>query len=420
MLKFFLTVTPLLIADLWWWREADRRLRRIGRGYFWRSLLSVFMAAQVAYLLWLILGEFVEDLGDWRPLWLPMGAYIWHVLLLPAGCFWFIASAAWNKVRAKRAKRRSAVAQLESGAARWSRRELLSAAAVAAPPLVTVFATRQAIAQMGEFRIREIELAIPQLPADLDGLSIAHVTDLHIGRFMPARLTGAMADATNALDCDLIAFTGDLIDASQRTVSPGIQFMRRLRPRYGMVMIEGNHDVVRNAGRFEAEVRDAGLPLLLDETMTFSVPGRTTPVQFLGTTWGELKSGRELHRAGKERDYWFREYSNEARDASVRRVAAMREPGAFPILLAHHPHAFDAAAAAGFPLILSGHTHGGQIMLTHNIGAGPLRFRYWSGLYRKPGSQMFISNGIGSWFPLRVNAPSEIVRITLKRVLIAG
>jgi hypothetical protein len=167
--------------------------------------------------------------------------------------------------------------------------------------------------------------------------------------------------------------------------------------------------------RFEGDVKDAGLPLLLDEAMTFRVPGRTTPVQFLGTTWGDLLSGRELHRTGSERDLWFREYSNEARDASVRRVAALREPAAFPILLAHHPHAFDAAAAAGFPLVLSGHTHGGQIMLTHNIGAGPLRFRYWAGLYRKPGSQMFISNGIGSWFPLRVNAPSEIVKITLLR-----
>ena len=291
----------------------------------------------------------------------------------------------------------------------------MAATAVAAPPLAAAIATRQAMTQMGEFRIRKIELTVPQLPVDLEGLTIAHVTDLHIGRFMPPRLTDAMADATNALECDLIAFTGDLIDASQRDASPGIQFMNRLRPRSGMVMIEGNHDVVWDALRFEGDVKDAGLPLLLDEATTFRIPGRTAAVQFLGTTWGELLSGRQLHRAGAERDLWFREYSNEARDASVRRVAALREPAAFPILLAHHPHAFDAAAAAGFPLVLSGHTHGGQIMLTHNIGAGPLRFRYWAGLYRKPGSQIFISNGIGSWFPLRVNAPSEIVKITLKR-----
>jgi len=88
----------------------------------------------------------------------------------------------------------------------------------------------------------------------------------------------------------------------------------------------------------------------------------------------------------------------------------------FPILLAHHPHSWDEAAARGIPLVLSGHTHGGQIMLTPTIGAGPLRFKYWSGLYQKPGSSLIVSNGVGNWFPLRVNAPAEILHITLHPV----
>ena len=415
MLKFLLTILPLLAGDLWWWRQADRRLRPLGRSGAWRGLLAAFMSVQVGYLLWLILRQFVDDLGELQPLCLLIEIYIWHVLALPAGCAWFICAAAWKKWRCRTKTQQQVNVSTDRSNATVTRRQLLSATLVAAPPVAAAIATRQGIEQIGEFRIRQINLNIPQLPADLDGLTIAHVTDLHIGRFMPPRLTDAMADATNALECDLIAFTGDLIDASQRDVSPGIEFMKRLRPRHGMAMIEGNHDVVWDAVRFESDVKDAGLPLLLDETMTLRVPGRTTPVQFLGTTWGALLSGKELHRAGKERDLWFREYSNEARDASVKSVAAMREADAFPILLAHHPHSFDAAATAHLPLVLSGHTHGGQIMLTHNIGAGPLRFRYWAGLYRKPGSQMFISNGIGSWFPLRVNAPSEIVKITLRQ-----
>jgi hypothetical protein len=415
MSKLLITVVVLLAVNSWWWREADRRLRRTGGGRTLRGVLSLFMAAQFAYLLWIVLGEFIEDLSDWRPIWLPMGAYVWNVLLLPAGCLWFLIGSGWGRWTKRPSVRRAVDAIPDAPDAQLSRRQVLAAAAVAAPPLISILATRRAMSQMGEFRIRSIELNVPGLPVDLNGLTIAHVTDLHIGRFMPPHLTAAMADAANSLDCDLIAFTGDLIDASQKRLAPGIDFMRRLRPKSGMAMIEGNHDVVRNAAWFEAGIRDAGLPLLLDETMRFRVPGRPTPVQFLGTTWGELKSGVELKRHGKERNYWFREYGEEARDASVRHVASMREPAAFPILLAHHPHAFDAAAAAGLPLVLSGHTHGGQIMLTQNIGAGPLRFRYWSGLYRKPGSRMFISNGIGSWFPLRVNAPSEIVKITLVR-----
>jgi predicted MPP superfamily phosphohydrolase len=102
---------------------------------------------------------------------------------------------------------------------------------------------------------------------------------------------------------------------------------------------------------------------------------------------------------------------------SVRQLGRQIAVGAFPILLAHHPHAFDAAAATGFPLTISGHTHGGQLMLTDSVGFGPLLFRYWSGLYRKPehnNAALVVSNGVGNWFPLRTAAPAEIVHLNLK------
>ena len=67
------------------------------------------------------------------------------------------------------------------------------------------------------------------------------------------------------------------------------------------------------------------------------------------------------------------------------------------------------------PLTLAGHTHGGQLMLTESIGAGPALFKYWSGLYRRESSALVVSNGVGNWFPLRVNAPAEIIHITLHR-----
>jgi len=67
------------------------------------------------------------------------------------------------------------------------------------------------------------------------------------------------------------------------------------------------------------------------------------------------------------------------------------------------------------PLTLSGHTHGGQLMLNEALGFGPAMFRYWSGRYKRGQSQLIVSNGIGNWFPLRVNAPAELVQITLRR-----
>jgi predicted MPP superfamily phosphohydrolase len=128
-----------------------------------------------------------------------------------------------------------------------------------------------------------------------------------------------------------------------------------------------------------------------------------------------LKRGSDLGRIGREASRWYRKPSKEHTEASIQHMMAQRQTDAFPILLAHHPHAFDPATAAGLPLVLSGHTHGGQLMLTHNIGVGPLRFRYWSGVYEKPGSRLFVNNGVGNWFPLRINAPAEIVKLTLRR-----
>ena len=76
---------------------------------------------------------------------------------------------------------------------------------------------------------------------------------------------------------------------------------------------------------------------------------------------------------------------------------------------------FDAAAEAAVPLTLSGHTHGGQLMLNEQLGFGPAMFRYWSGLYQRGQSKLIVSNGVGNWYPLRVNAPAEIIHLTLRR-----
>jgi predicted MPP superfamily phosphohydrolase len=139
---------------------------------------------------------------------------------------------------------------------------------------------------------------------------------------------------------------------------------------------------------FRKEVRAAGHTLLVDDSRVVSVRGRD--VQILGARWTR----------------------GDTRSDAGRRMRAMVLPGAFPILLAHHPHVFDGAE--GIPLTLSGHTHGGGIMLNERLGAGPVMFRYWSGLYRREARTLVVSNGAGNWFPLRVHAPAEIARLTLR------
>jgi predicted MPP superfamily phosphohydrolase len=223
------------------------------------------------------------------------------------------------------------------------------------------------------------------------------VSDLHVGRFTKGEVLEKTVRLVNELRADLVLLTGDLINDALADLSSGLELARRMEAQFGTAIIEGNHDLIENPREFETRTRASGVPFLLDQSMIVNVRG--FPVQLLGLSWTRVR--------GEDRD--------AAITAAVNKLLQQRQANTFPILMAHHPHSFDAAAAAGVPLILSGHTHGGQLMLNEQIGFGPALFRYWSGLYRKGNSQLVVSNGVGNWFPLRVNAPAEIVHLTLQR-----
>jgi predicted MPP superfamily phosphohydrolase len=395
---FVIIVCAVLIGDVAWWQWADRRARETRRPRLWRTLLALFTAAQLGYLLWFIT---FPDRGRHAHLWVPSSIlamiYLWHLLILPITLL-ILIPVQWSTLAVMRRRRR----RLSQGEVQpedfmpptISRRQAMaSAALIALPPLLTFTAAGRAMRQVQHFRVNRIELPLASLPRELDGMTIAQVSDLHLGRFTRAGMLPAIVEATNALRADLVVLTGDLIDLTLADLPAGIDFVRRLDPRGGLFIIEGNHDLIENPRGFETRVKDAGLPLLLDESAMATIRGQ--PVQILGMSWGRG-------------DAWH--------VGAMARLNPQRRPDAFPILLAHHPHAFDPAAAVGIPLTLSGHTHGGQIMLTPRLGAGPAMFRYWSGLYRRNDSALFVSNGVGNWFPLRIGAPAEIVHLTLRSI----
>ena len=167
-----------------------------------------------------------------------------------------------------------------------------------------------------------------------------------------------MVEETNRLDADVVALTGDFINHSLRDLPAALDVIRALRARHITAACEGNHDLIENAQTFRRDAERGGLPLLLGETATTTIRGQR--VQLLGLPWHRSATGMQGDAAA---------------------LLARRDPGAWPLLLAHHPHAWDFAGE--IPLTLSGHTHGGQLMLTDRIGAGPLLFRYWSGLYTR-------------------------------------
>jgi predicted MPP superfamily phosphohydrolase len=394
----FIFIGLMLLLDLlWWWLLARLTFSRSAR-----LVVGIFMAAQMLGLIWLIGGRLLQRGWDRAlPKFAITAIFIWHfmglglfsavgIAVLPIFVIWKIASR--NRDRGVLTTTSS-----PNNAGRLSRREFLGFAAAIAPPLFTLSLSSVALRQLNHFRVRRFVLPIRNLPSDLDGTTIAQVSDIHVGRFTSGQVLKKMVNTVNELRSDLILLTGDLINDSLTDLSEGLDLVRAMDARFGSYLIEGNHDLIDNGPKFESRVKASGIPFLLDESTIVQVRGG--PIQLLGLSWTRTR--------GKERDH--------AISQSVCDLLRQQTAGAFPILLAHHPHAFDAAAAAGLPLTLSGHTHGGQLMLNEQAGFGPAMFRYWSGLYERRDSKLIVSNGVGNWFPLRINAPAEIVHLTLRR-----
>jgi predicted MPP superfamily phosphohydrolase len=406
-----LILTLVFLLDAYWWYSTDRRLRPLRRSRPWRTLLAVFAGT----LMLLLLSRVVPPRFAWRlnryvPLPLIASVYLWHLAVLP---IWVLLSLAgrglpwlWpdpredSQLGIQHSPPRASPhpSPIPAAVTAPSRRQFLTAATALTPPIILSATTGVGLYQLGRYRIRNFDLKIPNLPAKLEGLVIAHLSDFHAGRLMTADMMRPIIDATNDLNPDMVLITGDLIDYALADLPFALDAVRRLRPRlgfeHGVAMCVGNHDAIENRFNFKKIVDDAGVPLMVNTARTLDVHGQF--VQLLGINWDRSEA-----------------ITNEM----VRQASQVRDPAAFPIVLAHHPHAFDEAARMGLPLTLSGHTHGGQVMFTDRVGAGSLMFRYWSGLYAKYGgeSQLVVSNGIGNWFPLRVNAPAEILRLTLGR-----
>ncbi len=393
IISYCLICLLMICGDVIWWRRADRRLRHLPRAGLWRGMLGAWVGAMAAYLAFMcIFPALVRRVDTPVPVVVHATVFLWHLFVIPVLILFELFFGTARLLR-RPAPPPAIAPPAFSPAIRPTRRQLLGGLAMALPPLATGALVSRAMKQLkAPPRVRRMELVLAQLPSHMDGMTIAHITDTHVGKFTEPGSLNALADQVNSLRADFTVVTGDLIDMSLSDLPATLDMINRLDPREGIVVCEGNHDLFESRHRFENRTRAAGVPLLVDQSCLIEFRG--SPVQFLGLKWQE--GGDALIQ---QNFAWLRPQIN---------------PDAFPILLAHHPHAFDSAADANIPLTLSGHTHGGQLMLSDRIGGGPAFFRYWSGLYQKSASSLVVSNGVGSWFPLRINAPAEIIHLTLR------
>jgi uncharacterized protein len=401
-------VAALLVLDLIWWSAARRLLRRAR----WKpgALIAhtLFVGLQIAGLVVVILAR-REDFPFELPRISTAAVYVWHLLVLPILAPLMLLGGLIGLIIAFfKGPQRSPMAQQAhirpltptQTPLVMDRRSFLGTIAALTPPILSLGLTGVAMVQIEKFRVRRITVPIAGLPQALDGATIAHVSDMHVGRFTTGEVLDKMVTAVNELRADIVLMTGDLINSSLEELPEAAATVRNFQAASGVYTVEGNHDLFQGRYEFETRAKAAGLALLVNETAEVTVRGH--PVTLLGLRWG-APGARPLS-------------TEQGIRASLDELLGLRRSlDTFPILLAHHPHAFDAAIDAGLPLTLAGHTHGGQLMLNEETGFGPIMFRYWSGLYSRGNHHLVVSNGVGNWFPLRTSAPAEIIHITLQR-----
>jgi predicted MPP superfamily phosphohydrolase len=242
-------------------------------------------------------------------------------------------------------------------------------------------------------------LVFDNLPPGLDGLRIAHLSDVHAGIHMSGEKMTEIVAQTNALNPDLIVQTGDMIDISQQFIPEYVRAFRDLHAPLGVVSVLGNHDRYTGEDAVVKGVRDAGQVF---------VRNRAHVIEHRGAALA-------LVGIDDPRDWRADDPQDEDLDAALGLTPPPAE--AFRILLAHRPGAFDGAAPRGIPLTLAGHIHGGQFYLPV-IGWSPGRLitKYVMGHFTHGGSQLYVSRGLGVvGVPLRIFAPPEIALFELRR-----
>lgn len=280
------------------------------------------------------------------------------------------------------------VVDLTTGFGAWggSRLPALRAAAVGIAVLLSLVGAVQGLRPPV---VRHLDVRLPGLPPDADGLRVVQLSDMHLGPLLGETWLRSIVDRVGALRPDLVLVTGDLVDSDSAHVEDMLPELRRLHAPLGVFAVTGNHEFYAGLDRSVKLLLDAGFEVLRDRHV-------------------EVRPGLVL--AGVD-DLVTRHHFGLRNGALVTALAG--RPAGATILLSHSPLLADQAAEMGVGLMLSGHTHNGQIWPFNYLVR--LQFRLMGGLYRVGPMQVLVSRGTGTWGPrMRLWRPGEIWMLTLR------
>ena len=349
-------------------------------------------------ILIIILVTVIPDIIIWNCIVTPLGKEWKWMLCLPTAIIFVLMAAGLTNHKA-----RGPIVQLFLGAMLFLALPKLvfsiiawpfgwKAGMIAAATVILLFAYASTYGWL-RLVVKEETLEFPDLPDTFDGYRILQISDLHIGSFARhPEFIKKMVSTANSLNADLIVFTGDLINVKENEIRPFVKHLSQLKAKDGVLSIMGNHDYWDDKKIINTE-KEMGWKMLLNDHVNIRRQEHYISVV------GVEQTGRPPF---------------EARGKLGKAIVNVQD-GTFKILLTHYPSHWrmEVLDTTDIQLTLSGHTHGGQLKIGC-LSPARLIYREWSGIYRKHGRAIYISNGLGGRLPFRLGAWPEMNMLTLK------
>ncbi len=251
-------------------------------------------------------------------------------------------------------------------------------------------AARSALTEPYRLTIEHHQIYLRKLQQEFDGFRIVQLSDIHHSPFTSREQIKRAVETANNLQPDIVALTGDYVSKERRYAAPCAELLGTLRARHGVYAVLGNHDHWTDAALITDLFRAEGITVLVNQGMRFEKKGAAFWLAGVDDTMVGLED-LPLALAG-------------ARENELK------------LLLAHNPIILRRAARAGVDLVLSGHTHGGQVRLrSERTPSGRPRRRLLKGLARQGETQIYITRGLGTVvLPVRFGCPPEVSLLELR------
>jgi uncharacterized protein len=290
-----------------------------------------------------------------------------------------------------------------------SRRRFFQYAAVAAGGAPLLAATYGFASGRLRYTVERVDVPVANLPAGLDGLRMAQLSDIHIGDYMPPQEIRRAVDMANSLQPDISFVTGDFVSSIGDPLEACISELSRLQAPLGVWGCNGNHEIY-------AGVEDEAQQLFREKGMRL-LRASSAVVEHNGERFN-------LMGVDYQRDH-MTSSEGERPGPMLREIEHLIRRDMPNVLLSHNPNSFRRAAELGIELSLAGHTHGGQVkfeIVDHSVSPARLITPFVAGLYRLPLSAdgqkaaLYVNRGLGTLgFPVRIGVPPEITLLTLRR-----